>query len=194
MMTTSVRLRARGRSTARVTDHRRSVELPRRLGRQDRRRRRRERPLEVARPLARSLGRPHQRGRLELARPVGRPDEQQQDQHQHQLDRLVDRVGDELLAVRKEGPKRPLLPPRNGDRGMVRGFDAVLDGPRPHLVLEHLEGPRLSRVIRKQGPWNRSSCCRSGCSSPRRCTISKRKGSSTSTSSRAMSSSAPRPG
>ena len=34
---------------------------------------------------------------------------------------------------------------------VVRGFDAVLDGPRPHLVLEHLEGPRLSRVIRKQG-------------------------------------------
>jgi len=34
---------------------------------------------------------------------------------------------------------------------IVRGLDAVLDGPRPHLVLEHLEGPRLSRVIRKQG-------------------------------------------
>jgi eukaryotic-like serine/threonine-protein kinase len=34
---------------------------------------------------------------------------------------------------------------------IVRGFDAVLDGPRPHLVLEHLDGPRLSRVIRKQG-------------------------------------------
>lgn len=34
---------------------------------------------------------------------------------------------------------------------IVRGFDAVLDGPRPHVVLEHLEGPRLSRVIRKQG-------------------------------------------
>jgi eukaryotic-like serine/threonine-protein kinase len=33
---------------------------------------------------------------------------------------------------------------------IVRGFEAVLDGPRPHLVLEHLEGPRLSRVIRKQ--------------------------------------------
>jgi eukaryotic-like serine/threonine-protein kinase len=34
---------------------------------------------------------------------------------------------------------------------IVRGFGAVLDGPRPHVVLEHLEGPRLSRVIRKQG-------------------------------------------
>ncbi|HEU4450500.1 MAG TPA: serine/threonine-protein kinase [Gaiellaceae bacterium] len=34
---------------------------------------------------------------------------------------------------------------------IVRGFGAVLDGPRPHLVLEHLEGPRLSRAIRRQG-------------------------------------------
>ena len=35
---------------------------------------------------------------------------------------------------------------------IVRGFGAVLDGPRPHLVLEHLEGPRLSRLVRKHGP------------------------------------------
>ena len=34
---------------------------------------------------------------------------------------------------------------------LVRGFDAVLEPPRPHLVLEHLEGPRLSTLIRKQG-------------------------------------------
>jgi serine/threonine protein kinase len=34
---------------------------------------------------------------------------------------------------------------------IVRGFDAALTGPRPHLVLEHLEGPRLSRLVRKQG-------------------------------------------
>jgi serine/threonine protein kinase len=34
---------------------------------------------------------------------------------------------------------------------ILRGFDAVLDGPRPHLVLEHLEGPRLSTLIRKYG-------------------------------------------
>jgi serine/threonine-protein kinase len=32
---------------------------------------------------------------------------------------------------------------------ILRAFDAVLDGPRPHLVLEHLEGPRLSTLIRK---------------------------------------------
>ena len=34
---------------------------------------------------------------------------------------------------------------------LVRAFDAVLDGPRPHLVLEHLDGPRLSTLIRRQG-------------------------------------------
>jgi serine/threonine protein kinase len=34
---------------------------------------------------------------------------------------------------------------------IVRGFDAVLDGPRPHLVLEHLEGPRLSTLVRRYG-------------------------------------------
>lgn len=35
---------------------------------------------------------------------------------------------------------------------IVRGFGAVLDGPRPHVVLEHLEGSRLSTLIRQQGP------------------------------------------
>jgi len=34
---------------------------------------------------------------------------------------------------------------------LLRSFDAVLDGARPHLVLEHLEGPRLSTLIRR-GP------------------------------------------
>jgi eukaryotic-like serine/threonine-protein kinase len=35
---------------------------------------------------------------------------------------------------------------------LMRCFDAVLDGPRPHVVLEFLEGPRLSTLIRKYGP------------------------------------------
>jgi eukaryotic-like serine/threonine-protein kinase len=35
---------------------------------------------------------------------------------------------------------------------IVRGFDAVLDRPRPHLLLEHLEGPTLRRLIRRGGP------------------------------------------
>jgi serine/threonine protein kinase len=35
---------------------------------------------------------------------------------------------------------------------LLRSFDAVLEGPRPHLVLEHLEGPRLSSLLRRYGP------------------------------------------
>lgn len=35
---------------------------------------------------------------------------------------------------------------------VVRCFDDVLAGDRPHLVLEFLEGPRLSTLIRKYGP------------------------------------------
>ena len=34
---------------------------------------------------------------------------------------------------------------------IVRAFDAVTEGPRPHLVLEHLEGPRLSTLLRRYG-------------------------------------------
>ena len=33
---------------------------------------------------------------------------------------------------------------------LLRSFGVVADGPRPHLVLEHLEGPRLSTLLRKQ--------------------------------------------
>ena len=35
---------------------------------------------------------------------------------------------------------------------IVRGFGAVLDGPTPHLLIEHLEGPTLRRLIRRGGP------------------------------------------
>jgi serine/threonine protein kinase len=35
---------------------------------------------------------------------------------------------------------------------LVRSFGAVLDGARPHLVLEFLDGPRLSTLIRRFGP------------------------------------------
>lgn len=34
---------------------------------------------------------------------------------------------------------------------LPRAFDAPLDGARPHLVLEFLDGPRLSTLLRKQG-------------------------------------------
>jgi serine/threonine protein kinase len=34
---------------------------------------------------------------------------------------------------------------------LVRAFDAVLEGERPHLLLELVEGPRLSTLIRRYG-------------------------------------------
>lgn len=35
---------------------------------------------------------------------------------------------------------------------IVRGFGSVLAGERPHLLMEHLEGPHLARLIRRYGP------------------------------------------
>lgn len=35
---------------------------------------------------------------------------------------------------------------------VVRGYDAVLDGVCPHVVMEHLEGPNLASLIRRFGP------------------------------------------
>ena len=34
---------------------------------------------------------------------------------------------------------------------IVRRFGVQLDGPRPHLILEHLDGPRLSSLVRRHG-------------------------------------------
>jgi serine/threonine protein kinase len=34
---------------------------------------------------------------------------------------------------------------------LVRGLGAVLDGPCPHLLLEHVEGPTLERLVRREG-------------------------------------------
>jgi serine/threonine protein kinase len=34
---------------------------------------------------------------------------------------------------------------------IVRGFDAVLDGPYPHVLIEHLEGPSLRSLIGRHG-------------------------------------------
>ena len=35
---------------------------------------------------------------------------------------------------------------------VVRGFDAVLENEHPHLLIEHLEGPTLRRLIKRGGP------------------------------------------
>jgi serine/threonine protein kinase len=53
----------------------------------------------------------------------------------------LDDLRDEALAL--ERLRHPVL---------LRGFDAVLDGPRPHLLVEHLEGPTLRSLIRHAGP------------------------------------------
>jgi serine/threonine protein kinase len=60
---------------------------------------------------------------------------------------LVDDAG-ALRRLRREsdyllGLRHPVV---------VRGFDAVLDGPRPHVVMEHLEGPNLASLLRRHGP------------------------------------------
>lgn len=58
-------------------------------------------------------------------------------------------VGDEralrALAAEAEALERLSHP------SFPRCFDAVLDGDRPHLVMELVEGPRLSTLIRRQG-------------------------------------------
>jgi serine/threonine protein kinase len=58
-------------------------------------------------------------------------------------DRAGDRTALEGLADEARALRELVHP------GLPRGFDQVLDGPRPHLVLEFLEGPRLSTLIRR---------------------------------------------
>ena len=48
--------------------------------------------------------------------------------------------------------RRPRRCERLAHPVLVRGFDAVLEGPHPHVLIEHLEGPTLRRLIRKGGP------------------------------------------
>ena len=57
---------------------------------------------------------------------------------------------DDAHALRELGHEAEALE-RLAHPVIVRGFDAVLDGPHPHLLIEHLEGPTLRRLIRKGG-------------------------------------------
>jgi eukaryotic-like serine/threonine-protein kinase len=61
-----------------------------------------------------------------------------------------DRVGDEsaLADVREESSVLDRL----SHPVIVRRFDLVTEGPHPHLMLEHLEGPSLRRLIKRGGP------------------------------------------
>ena len=56
-------------------------------------------------------------------------------------------VGSAAVRQGIEGEARALR--ALGHPTIVRMFDAVLDGERPHLVLEFLDGPRLSTLIRR---------------------------------------------
>jgi serine/threonine protein kinase len=54
----------------------------------------------------------------------------------------------EIRSLRKEAEALDAL----AHPVLVRGFDAVLDGPHPHVLIEHLEGPTLRSLIRRTGP------------------------------------------
>jgi serine/threonine protein kinase len=61
-----------------------------------------------------------------------------------------DQVDDER-ALRELAEEADILD-RLAHPVIVRGFDAVLEGPHPHVMIEHLEGPSLRRLIRRGGP------------------------------------------
>ena len=61
----------------------------------------------------------------------------------HLVDDARSRVAIQAEAVALERLQHPII---------VRSFGRALDGDRPHLVLEHLDGPRLSTLIRRFGP------------------------------------------
>jgi serine/threonine protein kinase len=60
-------------------------------------------------------------------------------------DQATDPVGLRELAREAEALSRLSHP------AIVRGFDAVVDGRFPHLLIEHLEGPTLSDLILRDG-------------------------------------------
>ena len=62
---------------------------------------------------------------------------------------LPELVGD--AAARTAIAEEAGLLDRLGHPVLLRSFAAELDGPRPQLVLEHIEGPRLSTLIRRFG-------------------------------------------
>jgi serine/threonine protein kinase len=55
---------------------------------------------------------------------------------------------DDLRSLRREAEALTTL----AHPVLVRGFDAVLEGPHPHLLIEHLEGPSLRSLLRRHGP------------------------------------------
>jgi len=60
--------------------------------------------------------------------------------HHAQSERALRELAEEAEAL--ERLRHPVI---------VRGFDAALDGPFPHILIEHLEGPSLRSLIRRHG-------------------------------------------
>ncbi len=74
----------------------------------------------------------------------------------HRLAVLVAKVlrpdqATEAAAIRDLSRERDVLA-RLGHPIVMRGFDAAVDGPFPHLLLEHLEGPTLHALVEQHGP------------------------------------------
>jgi eukaryotic-like serine/threonine-protein kinase len=57
----------------------------------------------------------------------------------------------DLRALRELCREAELLA-RLAHPSLVRGFGAVTEGPRPHVLLEHVEGPTLHRLVARSGP------------------------------------------
>jgi serine/threonine protein kinase len=75
------------------------------------------------------------------------------DEHLHAIvviKALRPHLVDDVRALRDLAHEAELLA-RLNHPVLLRSFGDVLDGPRPHLVLEHLEGPRLSTLVRRYG-------------------------------------------
>jgi serine/threonine protein kinase len=75
---------------------------------------------------------------------------------EHRLSVLVAKVlrpdqSTDPAAVRELRREAELLD-QLGHPVVVRGFDATPEGPFPHLLLEHLEGPTLQSLLERHGP------------------------------------------
>jgi serine/threonine protein kinase len=60
-----------------------------------------------------------------------------------------DQVDDEL--ARHDLAREADLLARLGHPTLVRGFGARLEGPHPHLLMEHVEGPTLGTLVKRYG-------------------------------------------
>jgi serine/threonine protein kinase len=74
----------------------------------------------------------------------------------HRLAVMVAKVlrpdqADDPHALRELGREAETLM-RLGHPVVVRGFDAVVEGPFPHVLTEHLEGPTLQALLERHGP------------------------------------------